>query len=110
MFPFSRYQYCTELEDDDGNRYLDEREPFRYQELADNRLHTVKDGDTLWGLAHLYFAGFPRPCGLWWLIAEFQPEPIVDPTLRLQAGALMVIPSLRTVRMSVFNAQRRRYH
>jgi len=110
MFPFSRYQYCKEIEDDDGNRYLDEPEPYRFVDAADNRYHTVKDGDTLWGLAHLYFAGFPRACGLWWVIADFQPTPIVDPTLRLQAGDVLVIPSLRRVRMAVFSAERRRYH
>jgi len=110
MFPYSRYQFCKEIESDDGDRYLDEREPFRYQDLADNRFHAVKDGDTLWGLAHLYFQGFPRACGLWWVVAEFQSSPIVDPTLRLQPGEVLVIPSLRTVRQSIFSPERRRYH
>lgn len=110
MFPFSRYEFCIEYEDDAGNRWLDEREPFRYQDLQDNRYHTVRDGDTLWGLAHLYFAGFPRACGLWWIIAEFQPTPIVDPTIRLQPNDVLIIPSQRTVRQSVFSADRRRYH
>lgn len=110
MFPFSRYQYCKELEDADGNRYLDEREPFRYRDSSDNRYHLVKDGDTLWGLAHLYFQGFPRPCGLWWLLAEYQPSPVVDPTIRLQQGDVIIVPSLRMVRMSVFSSDRRRYH
>lgn len=110
MFANSRYQYCKEVEDASGDRFLDEREPFRYEAETDNRYHQVRDGDTLWGLAHVYFAGFPSACNLWWVIAEFQPTPIVDPTLRLQPGEVLVIPSARKVRLSVFNADQRRYH
>lgn len=110
MFANSRYRYCTEYQDDDGNYYLDEREPFRYQDVSDNRFHTVIDGDTWWGLAHLYFSGYTRQCGLWWLLCEYQPTPVIDPTLRLEPGDVIVIPPMRMVRMEVFSSERRKYH
>jgi hypothetical protein len=72
MFKLSRYRYSTQFTED-GISYIDEREPFRYREDSGNRFHRVKSGDTWWGLAHLYFSGFERPAGLWWLICEYQP-------------------------------------
>jgi len=110
MFPLSRYRYCVAYKGDDDILYLDEREPFPYRNEPDNSYHTVRDGDTLWGLAHLYFKGMRRPAGLWWVIAEFQPTPIIDPTIRLQAGETIIIPSQRLVKTEVFNEDRRRYH
>ena len=110
MFPSSRYRYCLVYTDDQGRRYLDEREPFRFREQADNSFYTVKDGDTLWGVAHIQFRGLTRPAGLYWLLAEFQPDPIVDPTIKLQADTVLVIPSLRLIRTEVFNESRRRFH
>lgn len=87
---------------------LSEREPYRFRELPDNRLHRVREGDTLFTLAARFFEGMPRPAGLWWVIADFQPQPITDPTVRLRNGALVVIPSLRTVQEEIFSAARRR--
>lgn len=110
IFPTSRYRYCIEYQDADENSYLDEREPFRYQEIEDNRFHRVVDGDTWWGIASLYFQGFPRACGLWWLLCEYQPEPVIDPTIALAPGSIVVVPPMRLVRMEVFNSERRRYH
>ena len=110
MFPRSRYQYCIAQRDTDGNLYLDEREPFRHRDEPDNSFHVVVDGDTLWGLAHRYFSGMRRPAGLWWIIAEYQPEPIVDPTIRLLVGETIIIPSQRLVKTEIFSEDRRKYH
>lgn len=110
MNPLSRYRYNREYLDDAGNRYFDEREQFVYRDEPDNRYHTVSEGDTLWGLSHKYFPEFERPAGLWWVIAEFQPDMIVDPTEVLKAGQTIVIPSQRLVRQEVFNPARREEH
>jgi hypothetical protein len=113
MFKLSRYRYSTQFTED-GISYIDEREPFRYREDSGNRFHRVKSGDTWWGLAHLYFSGFERPAGLWWLICEYQPVPIIDPTIALDVqpgiGALVIIPSMSMIRDRVFNTSQRRYH
>lgn len=110
MFPWGRYRYCTQYTDSDSVSYLDEREPFRYRDESDNRYHKAKNGDTWWGLAHMYFQGIPWQCRLWWLLCEYQPTPIVDPTLIIPEGTLVVIPSMRVVRDLVFSTERRRYH
>jgi len=110
MLRDSRYQYCWELFDEAGVPYLTEPEPFAYRDERDNRVHTVAEGETLWGLAHFAFAGYPRPCGLWWVIGQYQPTPIVDPTVALAAGSQLFIPSERVVRLMLFNPARRRDH
>lgn len=104
---FSRYTFCSGVLDEAGRLFLTEREPFRYRALPDNRQHVVKEGETLFTLAGRYFASLPRPAGLWWVIADFQPDPIHDPTLALELGRLLVVPSLRTVVEEVFSEKRR---
>jgi hypothetical protein len=111
MSTTSRYRYNREYEDSSGFRYLDEREPFKYREEADNRFYQVRDGDSWWSLAHRFYGhAFPRAAGLWWIIAEFQPQPVADPTARLVAGTTVVIPSDRLVRNAVFSPERREDH
>lgn len=105
---YSRHQFTIAFNDGgDEERSLSEREPFRYQHLNDNRQHTVAEGETLWSLAGHYFAGLPRPSSLWWIIADFQPVPIDDPTIALEVGSIIVVPSERTVVESIFSETRR---
>ncbi len=104
----SRHTFCFGVLDEDGRRLLTEREPYRYRDLPDNREHRVVEGDTLWGLAGLYFAPLPRACGFWWAIADFQPDPLVDPTLDLEPGRRVVIPSTRLLTDVILGESRRR--
>lgn len=83
-------------------------EPFRFKAFEDNREHVVREGDSLFTLAGQYFEREPRACGLWWVIADFQPEPIHDPTLALEVGRVLMIPSMRTLTEEVFSERRRR--
>ncbi len=69
--------------------------------------HVVAQGDTLFSLAAHYFAPIPRAAGLWWIIADFQPDPVHDPTIRLTPATTLVIPSVRTILESVFSETRR---
>lgn len=106
----SRHLYTlaiTNSDDPQQRLFLTDRERFFFRVLPDNRQHTVIEGDTLFNLAGRYFAPMPRACGLWWVIADFQPEPIHDPTLKLQRDRLMIIPSLTTVLAEIFNDRRR---
>ena len=104
---FSRYTFCQAVLDDDERLFLTDREPYRFRALSDNRQHVVKEGETLFSLAGRYFAPLPRPAGLWWIIADFQPDPIQDPTLGLDVGSVLVVPSLRTVVEEIFSEKRR---
>jgi hypothetical protein len=80
------------VRDELGRRFLTEREPYRFREHTDTRVHVVAQGDSLFDLAGRYFAPLPRACGFWWVIADFQPDPIVDPTLELESGRRLVVP------------------
>src|SRR5690242_5454492 len=97
LFPGSRHTFCRAVRDAHGRLYLTDREPYLYEPHADNRVHTVAAGDSLFGLAGQYFTPLPRASGFWWAIADFQPNgPIIDPTLDLVAEyAQIVVPSLR---------------
>ena len=93
----SRYMFCSGIRDDSGRLFLTEREPFGYRELPDTRRHVVADGDTLFSIAGRYFAPLERACGYWWAVADFQPEPIIDPTAPLVPGATVFVPSVRVL-------------
>jgi hypothetical protein len=94
--------------DPKSRRFLTERAPYPYRVFADNRLHRVVEGETLFDLAGRYFAPLPRACGFWWAIADFQPDPIVDPTLALEEGTTVVIPSTRVLTDVILAEGRRR--
>jgi hypothetical protein len=104
---FSRFTFSAAVLDDADRLLLTEREPYRFRALADTRQHVVQQGDTLFTLAGRYFAPLPRPAGLWWVIADFQPEPIHDPTLALDLGRLLFIPSVRVITEEIFSEARR---
>jgi hypothetical protein len=104
----SRHRFCFGVQDTHGRSFLTERTPFGYRGFADDQQHLVQDGDTLWGLAELYYAGVDRPAGLWWVIADYQPEPIFDPTIMLAPGTLVVVPSMRALQQEILNEARRR--
>lgn len=104
---YSRYTFCVAVQDDAGRLFLTEREPYGFRALPDTRQHVVQEGDTLFSLAGRYFAPLPRPAGLWWILADFQPQPILDPTLALDLGRMLFVPSVRVVTEEVFNEARR---
>jgi hypothetical protein len=93
----SRHSQCIAYRDEEGRTLLTEREPYRFHDHGDTRVHTAAQGDTLFSLAGRYFEPLPRACGFWWVIADFQPDPIVDPTLRLEPGRRLFIPSVRVL-------------
>lgn len=104
---YSRHSFCEALTDEAGRVYLSDREPYGYRDLPDNRVHRVGLGDTLQTLAARYFPELPDPAWFWWVIADFQPDPIFDPTIALAPGATLVIPSAQTVLTRIFDEARR---
>jgi len=99
----SRHFLCTDVTLASGERFLTEDEPYRYQNLVDNAVHTARSGDTWMSLAGFYFKGMVRPAGFWWAIADFQPVPVVDPTVPPAMGTVVYIPSLRTLRDKILD-------
>lgn len=104
---YSRHRFTQAYKDANDVLFLSDRVRFPYVNLADNRQHVVLEGDTLWALAAKFFGSFPRPAGLWWIIADFQPDPIHDPTIALTPGSVLVIPSTRTVQERILNERRK---
>jgi hypothetical protein len=68
----------------------------------------VVDGDSLFDLAGRYFAPLPRACGYWWAIADYQPDPILDPTLALETARAIVVPATRVLTDVILAESRRR--
>lgn len=94
-----QYDMCYEKEIDGKLRILPDA-PFRFQEFDDTIKHICSDGETLWEIAAKYYhkRGLPR-ASMWYMwIANFQPEPIVDPTLKMKGGKVLYIPSPRVIR------------
>ena len=108
-----RYEQSLGRYDENGNLFLTERVPLRYDpDLEDTRQHEVATGDTLPSIAFKHYISFLPlaedridgwgPEHLWWVIAEFQPIPILDPTLSLVDGTVLEVPSPDFVRERVF--------
>lgn len=92
----------------DGKTYIGQREPFHFDVSLANRVHRARRGDTLHVLAERYLSGLPNSADLWWLLAEFQPEPIIDPTVPIDPGRLIFIPP-RDRLLALLNAGRRSF-
>lgn len=106
----SRYMFATGDSDESGNLFLTEREPFRYDpDLRGTIRHVVSVGDSLQSIAFRYWSTLQlddreTPWGpehLWWILAEFQPDPILDPTIDLAPGKTILVPSVRVVQERV---------
>lgn len=105
---FSRHFFTAGIKDAEERLYLTDREPYRFKDLKDNRFHLVRVGDTLHTLADRFFAGVvSNPALLFWVLCDFQPEPIIDPTLTLTPGRTLAIPSIRTLTEEIFSEARR---
>ncbi len=111
----SRHIYSTAQTRDSNTAglpiFLSDRVPFRYRNLSDNRVVTAKTGDSLHRIAAKVYAPLGQlpyisAASLWWVIADFQPIPIHDPTLQLVAGEKLIVPSLRTVTEQILQRPR----
>ena len=107
----SRHLYTlARLRAGGGELFLEDREPFRYRNLKDNRVWPVKEGDTLHRIAATVYAPLGKlpitsAATLWWVIADFQPIPIHAPTIRLTPGDTLILPSLRVVETRILQRQ-----
>ena len=111
----SRHSFTVQFDTATSPRrvILADREKFRFVDWNDNIVHVVTQGDTLHRLAAKYWGALSdppnfSPANLWWIIADFQPQPIHDPTIVLTPGCQLIIPSLRTVQDRILNPEFRR--
>jgi hypothetical protein len=103
---FSRDRFCVGITDDDGNLFLTDIVPFGYRDLPDNIPHTVVQGETWESIASREYGR----AELWWVIPDYQPEPVYDPTIALVGGSVLVLPSPRVVFEEILSEERREAH
>ena len=100
----SRYRMADLiLHSETGVQSLGPRAMIEYFEDQDAIPHVITAGDTLHNLAAKYFGGVPSPATLWWVIADFQPDPIIDPTVRLIPGQVIMIPGPTTAQDAILS-------
>jgi len=89
-----RYQHTRVFVDEDtGVQFLGISDPISFIDDRENIMHVITAGDTLEALSDRYYDGFKDPQDLYWVIAQFQPRPIMDPTQQLPSGTVLVLPS-----------------
>ncbi len=98
----SRYLSTEGVVDDNGYFHLTEREPFKYDaNLPGTIRHRVGAGESIFTIAFKYYDPFPNAEHLWWVLCEFQPDPILDPTLDLAENRIIFVPTLRVIQEKV---------
>ena len=93
----SRYLLGNLILDDNNFLFTDLRERISHDDIEDVITHIVVEGDTLQNLALRFYGSEFGGATLWWAIADFQPEPINDPTVRLTPGSVLLIPPLNVI-------------
>jgi len=103
-------RFSSAIQADEGDVILTDPEPYLYRVLGDNIEHVVTDGDTPERLA---FAEYGR-ADYAYVIRNFQrsatgePQPVVDTTIGLEPGSVVVMPSRRTLFEEILNENRRK--
>jgi nucleoid-associated protein YgaU len=99
--PTSPYNLAEIVQDSEQRLAFALRNRLLWEDLAGVRAHVVREGDTLWNLALRYYGSSGGQPGdgarLWWVIADFQSEPINDPTVQLTPGEIILIPPLPAI-------------
>lgn len=92
--PNSRYRLSFVVSDEvRGIRYnLLRRERVSFDSNAENRLYQAQSGENSFAVAAKHFRRYARPASLFWLVCEYQPTPILDPTTDLGGRTIYIPP------------------
>lgn len=104
----SVYRFCQAYEAPDGRKYLTDIQPFPFEEFDDTTEHVVVGQQRIEDVAAIHYQAYGEEAYLLALVlAAFQPEPLLDPTLPLATDSTLFIPSLRVIEERVFAEERR---
>ena len=82
-----------------GEVHLTVPERLPHMQRDDTVVHICKDGETLQGLAVMYYQNsISNAVDCWEIIAQFQEDPIVDGSVPLGVGRVLLIPSAEYIR------------
>jgi hypothetical protein len=105
----SVYRFCQAYVAPDGRKYLTDIQPFPFEEVEDTQEHIVVGQQRIEDVAAIHYQVYGEEAYLLWhVLAAFQPEPVLDPTVPLAAGSKVFVPSLRFIEERVFAEERRR--
>lgn len=91
----------------DGLTFMLDREPLYFQPRSDNKRIVAEKGDTWWSLAAKHLSALRNPEQFFWVLCDYQPTPILDPTVDPTPGAIVFIPD-EDFFMSTYFADSRR--
>ena len=104
LHPDSRYMLGNLFRRESDNAIYTELRPrLSFEDRDDVIMYEIQAGDTLFSIAQrAYSQGQSEDAAhFWWAIADFQPEPINDPTIALVPGEYLLIPSLDFIRLKL---------
>lgn len=80
---------------EDGKTYVSLPERLPDEERDDSTTHIATGNENLLDIAVLYYGGaYRNPVDLWQVIAQFQEETIIDPSVPVEKGTVVLIPSV----------------
>lgn len=93
--PYSRYRLAITVRDESQNLAYTLIRDSRslYDPAADNRIYQAQAGENVYSIAARHFRGFERPAALFWIIADYQPTPILDPAKDLDGTKVYIPPA-----------------
>lgn len=77
--------------------YMSLHEPFYYQDRSDNLTFVARRGDRLDHIATVFY----RDPKLFWVLADFQPNPILNPMLPIEPGRIIYGPSVEVLQQEI---------
>lgn len=88
----SRYRAAELIKGDDDSFTWTLPNFFEFTGEDEDIFYEVQPGDNWHLLAYKFYGREFGGANLWWAIMDYQPTPIVDPTIALSPGSVLVVP------------------
>lgn len=108
VLSYSRYEFTTPHEDDEGRMFLAVPDPISKEPNDDENQVIVGEGDDLFTIAWRAYMEMLnteidlRPTGFFWVIAQMND--IVDAAAPLEVGSTLRVPGIETLQGEILDA------